>query len=48
VLVLDGSAYREHGVFGRGATATSVALPGFSVDVDAVFAAGEENTGVQP
>lgn len=46
VLVLDGKAYREHGVFGRGAVATSVALPGLSVDVDAVFAAGQENPGV--
>jgi Uma2 family endonuclease len=43
VLALDGSQYREHGVFGRGATATSVLLTGFSVEVDAVFAAGQEN-----
>jgi Uma2 family endonuclease len=42
VLVLDGKSYREHGAFGVGATATSVALSGFSVDVAAVFAAGEE------
>ena len=42
VLVLDGKAYREHGVFGRGSVATSLALPGLSVNVDAVFAAGQE------
>lgn len=42
VLVLDGKKYREHGLFGRGTQATSIALPGFSVDVDAVFAAGED------
>lgn len=40
VLTLDGKSYREHGKFGAGATATSVLLPGFSVNVDAVFAAG--------
>jgi Uma2 family endonuclease len=37
-LTLDGTTYREHGVFGSGAQATSVLLPGFSVAVDAVFA----------
>jgi Uma2 family endonuclease len=41
VLTLDGPSYREHGVFGPGAAATSVLLPGFTVPVDAVFAAGE-------
>jgi hypothetical protein len=41
VLTLDGSAYRVHGEFARGATATSLLLPGFTVSVDAVFAAGE-------
>jgi Uma2 family endonuclease len=40
VLVLDGASYREHGVFGPGATATSVFLAGFSVKVDDVFSAG--------
>lgn len=44
VLTLDGSAYRVAGEFGRGATATSVRLPGFSVSVDAVFAAGAANS----
>src|ERR1043166_37907 len=37
VLRLDGVAYVEHGIFKRGETATSVILPGFSVNVDAVF-----------
>lgn len=37
VLRLEGDAYVEHGVFGRGAQATSVLLAGFSVDVSAVF-----------
>ncbi len=41
VLTLDGNEYRVHGEFGPGATATSVLLNGFSVSVDAVFAAGE-------
>jgi Uma2 family endonuclease len=41
VLTLDGQAYRVHGEFGRGATATSVLLPGFGVAVDAVLAAGD-------
>lgn len=41
VLVLDGQAYREHGVFGAGRQATSVLLLGFAVDVAQVFAAGE-------
>jgi Uma2 family endonuclease len=39
VLTLDGSAYREHGRFARGATATSLLLPELCVAVDAVFAA---------
>ncbi len=39
VLTLDGDAYREHGVFARGAQATSVLLAGFALDVRAVFAA---------
>ncbi len=37
VLTLNGDAYAEHGVFVRGATATSVLLPGFEISVDAVF-----------
>jgi Uma2 family endonuclease len=42
VLVLEGSRYREHGVFGRGQTATSLLLQGFAISVDATFAAGQE------
>ncbi len=37
VLSLDGEAYVEHGIFGRGARATSAPLPEFSVDVTSVF-----------
>ena len=37
VLRLQDGAYVEHGVFGRGARATSALLAGFAVDVDAVF-----------
>ena len=37
VLRLAGSAYVEHGVFGRGAQATSVLLDGLTVEVSAVF-----------
>ena len=37
VLVLQGSTYVEHGVFGRGAQANSVLLGGLTVDVSAVF-----------
>ena len=37
VLRLQDGAYVEHGVFGRGARATSALLEGFTVDVDAVF-----------
>lgn len=39
VLTLDGSSYTLHGAFERGGTATSKLLPGFTVDVSAVFAA---------
>jgi len=41
VLTRDGTVYREHGVFAPGQHATSALLPGFTVDVAAVFAAGE-------
>jgi Uma2 family endonuclease len=37
VLRLVGGAYREHGVFQRGDTATSVLLDGFAVDVQEVL-----------
>jgi Uma2 family endonuclease len=37
VLRLEGGAYAEHGIFGRGATATSLLLEGFSLEVDAVL-----------
>lgn len=39
VLRLTGGAYVEHGVFGRGAIATSALLEGFAVDVADLFAA---------
>jgi Uma2 family endonuclease len=39
VLRLDGDSYAEHGVFGRGKTATSVLLEELSVSVDAVLEA---------
>ena len=37
VLRLEGSAYVEHGTFGRGARATSVLLDGFGVKIADVF-----------
>ena len=37
VLVLDGDAYAEHGVFRRGERASSAYLEGFSVSVAEVF-----------
>ena len=37
VLTLQGDAYVEHGVFTRGALATSALLSGFTVDVSAAF-----------
>ncbi len=43
VLTLDGDAYAEHRVFGDGERATSLLLPGFSVDVKAVFDAVRES-----
>lgn len=39
VLKLDGKTYIEHGVFKKGATATSALLNGFSVDVTKALAA---------
>jgi Uma2 family endonuclease len=41
VLVLDGSKYAVHGEFDADDKATSRVLPGFAVDVDAIFAAGD-------
>jgi Uma2 family endonuclease len=38
VLRLDGTQYTVHGQFGRGSQAASTLLPGFTVDVAAVFA----------
>ena len=37
VLTLHAGAYLEHGVYGRGAAASSPLLPGFTADVTAVF-----------
>jgi hypothetical protein len=37
VLVLEGNAYAEHGVFQRGDDASSRLLAGFEVSVDQVF-----------
>jgi Uma2 family endonuclease len=42
VLVLNGNAYREHGVFVAGQTAASVLLAGFQVDVNQLFAKCDE------
>jgi Uma2 family endonuclease len=41
VLALDGDTYTVHGEFRDGEQATSRLLPGFQVDVAAVFKAGE-------
>jgi len=40
VLTLGKKNYRRHGVFQRGQSATSVLLPGFTVNVDSVLNAG--------
>ena len=37
VLKLERTKYTEHGVFARGAQATSALLPEFAVSVDEVF-----------
>jgi Uma2 family endonuclease len=42
VLTLKGRKYRVHGEFSRGQKATSVLLPGFTIDVTAAFAAGKK------
>ena len=47
VLVLEGGGYVEHGVFGRGASATSPLLEGFAADVSAVFDAPEPGAGTR-
>lgn len=41
VLTLDGSTYKVHGEFGAGSQTSSLLLPGFAVNVGAVFAAGQ-------
>ena len=41
VLALEGDRYAEHGVFGRGDSATSPLLEDFAADVSAVFDAPE-------
>lgn len=41
VLVLEGGRYAEQGVFSAGTNATSRLLDGFSVNVDAIFAAAK-------
>ena len=41
VLTLAGAEYAVHGEFGAGEQATSTLLPGFAVDVAALFAAAE-------
>lgn len=41
VPVLEDAAYRTHGTFGRGEQAASATLPGFAVDVAAVFDAAK-------
>jgi Uma2 family endonuclease len=41
VLMLSGEEYRVHGEFRTGATATSLVVPQFTVDVAACFAAAD-------
>jgi Uma2 family endonuclease len=41
-LLENASVYEVHGVFDRSSVAESVLLPGFTVDVDACFAEGEQ------
>lgn len=38
VLALHENEYREHGTFGNGSTADSILLPGFTVNIDELFA----------
>jgi Uma2 family endonuclease len=45
VLTLHGKTYRVHGDFGPDARATSVLLPGFTVSVAELLAAGQESPG---
>jgi Uma2 family endonuclease len=42
VLALEGDRYVEHGVFEQDEVATSRLLPGFSISVEAVFAAANQ------
>jgi Uma2 family endonuclease len=41
VLALDGETYRVHGEFKKGQTADSVLVPGFALDVTALFSVGQ-------
>jgi Uma2 family endonuclease len=45
VLTLDGQTYRVHGEFVPGMQATSALLPGFAINVAAVFAAAKDTNG---
>ena len=47
VLVIDGGAYRVHGEFAPGTTATSLLLPAFTAEVTAVFDAGRNAGGTR-
>lgn len=42
VLTLENDRYVEHGLFGAGDQATSRLLPGFAVDVAALFTEAQE------
>lgn len=46
VLRLEGETYGVHGTFGARTNASSALLPGFEVNVDAVFAAGTQGREV--